>query len=98
MGAATPIRNLSARDLEPILAVASKLAAPFDLDTMLGEVTSAARQVLGADRASVWLHDAATDELVLKRPGDPAPLRVPAGQGLVGRSFRQRSLIDVPDC
>ena len=40
MGAATPLRDLSARDLEPILAVASKLAAPFDLETMLGEVAS----------------------------------------------------------
>ena len=64
MGAATPLRDLSARDLEPILAVASKLAAPFDLETMLGEVASAAKQVLAADRVSVWLHDAAADEQI----------------------------------
>ena len=98
MGAATPIRDLSARDLEPILAVASKLAAPFDLDTMLGEVAGAARQVLEADRVSVWLHDAATDELVLKISGDPEPVRVPAGVGLVGSCARHRRLINVPDC
>src|SRR5467141_255727 len=98
MGAATPIRNLSARDLEPILAVASKLAAPFDLDTMLGEVVSAARHVLDADRASVWLHDAATDELVLKRSPDLESVRIPAGIGLAGACFRHRRLINVPDC
>jgi sigma-B regulation protein RsbU (phosphoserine phosphatase) len=98
MGAATPTRNLSARDLEPILAVASKLAAPFDLGTMLDEVMSAARQVLQADRASVWLHDAATDELVLKKSGDLGSVRIPAGKGLAGSCFRHRRLINVPDC
>ena len=98
MRAATPTRNLSARDLEPILAVASKLAAHYDLDTMLGEVASAARQVLEADRVSVWLHDAATDELVLRISGDLEPVRVPAGLGLVGSCARQRRLINVPDC
>jgi phosphoserine phosphatase len=97
MGAATPIRDLSARDLEPILAVASKLAAPFDLDTMLGEVASAAKQVLKADRVSVWLHDLETDELVLEM-GDLAAVRVPAGTGLVGSCARQRRLINVRDC
>jgi phosphoserine phosphatase len=98
MGAATPIRDLSTRDLEPILAVASKLAAPFDLDTMLGEVASAARHVLEADRVSVWLHDAATDELVLKMSGDLESVRIPAGMGLVGSCARHRRLINVPDC
>jgi phosphoserine phosphatase len=98
MGAATPIRNLSARDLEPILAVASKLAAPFDLDTMLGEVVSAAKHVLDADRASVWLHDAATDELVLERSADLGSVRMPAGKGLAGACFRHRRLINVSDC
>jgi phosphoserine phosphatase len=97
MGAATPLRDLSARDLEPILAVASKLAAPFDLDTMLGEVASAARHVLAADRVSVWLHDAATDELVLQM-GELGSVRIPAGMGIAGICARQRRLINVKDC
>jgi phosphoserine phosphatase len=98
MGAGTPLRDLSARDLEPILAVASKLAAPFDLDTMLGEVASAAKQVLHAERVSVWLHDPGTDELVLRLSGDLKSVRVPAGMGLVGSCARNRRLINVPDC
>ncbi len=59
-------RGLSAQDLEAILAVTSKLAAPFDLHTMLTEVMSAAKQVLGAEGGSVWLYDASTDELLLE--------------------------------
>ena len=64
----TPVaqRPLSAYDMEAILRVTRGLAAPFDLTTMLGEVVSAAKQVLDAERGSVWLYDAATDELVLE--------------------------------
>ena len=51
---------MPARDLEAILGVTSALAAPFDLMTMLAEVVRAAKQVLHADRGSVWLHDPKT--------------------------------------
>ena len=98
MRAATPYSDLSPRDLEPILAVARKLAAPFDLETMLGEVVRAARQVLQAERASVWLYEPATDELVLRFSGELGAVRVPASAGLVGSCARMRRLINVPDC
>jgi sigma-B regulation protein RsbU (phosphoserine phosphatase) len=98
MRAATPYSDLSPRDLEPILAVARKLAAPFDLETMLGEVVMAARQVLQAERASVWLYEAATDELVLRFSGELGAVRVPGSAGLVGSCARTRRLINVPDC
>src|SRR5450631_1968427 len=98
MRAATPYSDLSPRDLEPILAVARKLAAPFDLETMLGEVVRAARQVLQAERASVWLYEAATDELVMRFSGELGAVRVTASAGLVGSCARTRRLINVPDC
>ena len=98
MSARTRQRQLSTRDLKAILAVTSALAAPFDLMTMLGEVVAAAKQVLAADRGSVWLHDPATDELVLEVATGIPPVRVPAGVGLVGACARDRRLINVPDC
>ncbi|HQR18828.1 MAG TPA: SpoIIE family protein phosphatase [Gemmatimonadales bacterium] len=91
-------RGLSAQDLEAILAVTSKLAAPFDLHTMLTEVMSAAKQVLGAEGGSVWLYDASRDELLLEVATGIEPIRVPAGTGLVGACARSRRLINVPDC
>ena len=91
-------RGLWARDVEPILAVASKLAAPFDLFTMLTEVVNAAKQVLSADRGTVWLYEAATDELVLEVATGIAPVRVPAGAGIAGSCARNRQIINVPDC
>jgi phosphoserine phosphatase RsbU/P len=86
------------RDLEPILAVAAKLAAPFDLRTMLREVVNAAMHVLEAERATVWLYDPKADELVLEVATDIDPIRVPAGMGLVGSCARTRRLINVRDC
>jgi phosphoserine phosphatase len=98
MSARPQHRRHSARDLETILGVTSALAAPFDLMTMLAEVVSAAKQVLSADRGSVWLYDAATDELVLEVATGIRPVRVPAGAGLVGACARHRQIINVPDC
>ena len=91
-------RQLTAKDLEPILAVAAKLAAPFDLTTMLAEVVAATKQVLRAERGTVWLYDRDKDELVLRFSEDIEALRIPAGKGIVGTCARSRQLINVPDC
>ena len=63
-------------EMEAILAVTTKLAAPFDLMTMLAEVVNAAKQVLHADRGSVWLYDAAADQLVLEIAASGGPAKV----------------------
>ena len=98
MSARARHRQLSARDMRAILEVTSALAAPFDLMTMLGEVVGAAKQVLGADRGSVWLRDPATDELVLEVATGMRQVRVKSGVGLVGACARARRIINVPDC
>jgi phosphoserine phosphatase len=98
MSTAAAPRDLSARDLEPILEVASKLAAPFDVPTMLAEVVEAAKRVLHAERGSVWLYDRESDQLELRVSGDLERVRVPADTGLVGACARHREIINVPDC
>jgi len=91
-------RGLSAQDLQKVLEVTRALAAPFNLMTMLSEVTAAARQVLQAERASVWLHDALAEQLVLKVATDVQDIRIPLGTGMVGACARERRVINVPDC
>lgn len=81
-----------------LLEVTRALAAPFELEAMLAAVTGAARDVLRAERGSVWLHDAATDELVLTVASDLRGVRLPMGTGLVGASARHRCVVNVPDC
>jgi sigma-B regulation protein RsbU (phosphoserine phosphatase) len=89
---------LSLQDLHSILAVTRALAAPFDLASMLAAVTNSACQVLHVERASVWLHDSSSGELVLKVARDIHDIRLPFGVGLVGACARDRVPIHVPDC
>jgi phosphoserine phosphatase len=84
--------------LRQILEVTRKLAAPFDLDTMLAEVVDASRQVLNADRGTVFLYDESADELVVRVGTDLEHIRIPANKGIVGESAQTRKLINVPDC
>jgi phosphoserine phosphatase len=90
--------RLAAEDLEAILGVTTALAQPFDLTTMLAEVVNAAKQVLKADRGSVWLYDAGKEELVLEVATGASAIRVPATAGLVGACAQSRAVINVPDC
>ncbi len=84
--------------LRQILEVTRKLAAPFDLDTMLTEVVDASREILNADRGTVFLYDEAADELVVRVGTELDHIRIPADKGIVGESAQTRKLINVPDC
>lgn len=90
--------QLEAHALNQILEVTRKLAAPFDLDTMLSEVVDAARTILDADRGTVFLYDEENDELVVKVATELGTIRIPADKGIVGESAQKRTLINVPDC
>jgi len=84
--------------LHQILEVTRKLAAPFDLDTMLSEVVNASREILNADRGTVFLYDSAADELVVRVGTGLKSIRIPASKGIVGESAQTGKLINVPDC
>ena len=84
--------------LRQILEVTRKLAAPFDLDTMLAEVVDASRDILNADRGTVFLYDERANELVVRVGTNLDHIRIPADKGIVGESAQTRMLINVPDC
>jgi len=84
--------------LERILEVTRQLARPLDLNTMLERVIDAGLTVLSADRGSVFLYDADTDELFTTIATGTGQLRIPAGRGIVGECARTRGVINVPDC
>jgi len=90
--------HLEAHALNQILEVTRKLAAPFDLDTMLSEVVDAARSILDAERGTVFLYDEDADELVIKVATKLGTVRIPADKGIVGECAQKRILINVPDC
>lgn len=89
--------ELSREALLRILEVSRKLAGTFDLMRLLAEIVEAGKDVLLADRGSLWLYETEHDELVLRVPSDGPPVRVPSGHGLVGECLEERSIINVPD-
>jgi len=87
--------RLSQDALARILDVTQQLAQPFDLMHMLAEVVEAGQSVLSADKGSLWLYDAARNDLTMRVPEfKPAP-RLPAGEGLVGECLSSREIINV---
>jgi phosphoserine phosphatase len=90
--------GLRAEALLQILEVTRKLAAPFDLPAVLGESGEAARSVLRAERATVWLYDPDHGQLVLTGE-DPhlVSVRANLSQGILGLTARSRQVVNVPD-
>ena len=87
-----------AHALRRVLEVTRKLGAPFDLDMMLTEVVDAARNVLNADRGTVFLYDGHNEELIVRVATELGQIRIPADKGIVGQCAQTRKLINVPDC
>lgn len=91
-------RNALSRDaLLRILDVSQKLAASYDLMQLLNEVVEAGREVLLADRGSLWLYDSAQRQLVLKIPSRIPEMRIPADSGLAGECLSGKSIINVAE-
>ncbi len=84
--------------ISQVLDITLKLSRPFDHPTVLTEIVTAARQLLDTEHGSVFVLDPDTGELVMMTAEDLPPVRIPAGQGLVGHCAQTRALINVPDC
>lgn len=84
--------------LGKVLAMAQRLAGPYDLAEMLSQIIDAARSVLLADRGAVFLYDDATRELYLKTGTGIEELRFCVDQGIAGQCACSRKVINVEDC
>jgi signal transduction histidine kinase/putative methionine-R-sulfoxide reductase with GAF domain len=87
------------RVLEAFRDIASALAAPVDPDSLLGLVLERASALLDADRATLYLIDDATGELVSKLVvgGGEQTIRLAVGQGIAGTVVQAGKAIRVPD-
>lgn len=83
---------------EHILQVSRRLASTSDLGEVLGVIIDALRDLLNADRASVFQYDGARHELfATKAHGLPSDLRLPADKGIIGEAARTRQIVNIPD-
>ena len=80
-----------------IFEYAAKIGAAQDLDALLVLNAGMARDLVGADRCSLWLVDAKNNRLWTKVAHGVAELHIPIGQGLVGACVAQDRSILVND-
>lgn len=85
------------RDLESILSITRAMAAEPDLTRLLVLLAAACSKVLQVERTSIWVVDAATDDLFTRVAEGVDALRVPKGVGLVGAVAANGETILIPD-
>lgn len=89
----------SQREEALLLDVVSSITSEIMLDPLLEKILSAATQLLGADRGSLFLYDAASHELWSRVAGGEASrqIRFPASAGIAGECFTKGSRINIDD-
>lgn len=86
-----------------LLAVSRRLAETGDLAQVLSTVIDALRDLLDAERATVFEFDASADQLFtqvahgLGGTDGPGVIRIPANRGIAGAAASTRSIVNIPD-
>jgi sigma-B regulation protein RsbU (phosphoserine phosphatase) len=83
--------------LRRILDVTRQMAATIDLDLLLRMIVDATCDVLACERATIFLYDAASNELYSRVATGVESLRVPADRGIAGSAAQTRTVVNVPD-
>lgn len=86
-----------ARISSVIFDYAGKIGRASDTDSMLELNAALARDLVGADRCSIWLIDARANQLWTKVAHGVKELRIPVSQGVVGASIAENRPIVVND-
>ncbi len=92
------------RRTDKLLELSRKLAETGDLPSILSLVIDALRDLLDADRATVFEYDAKSDELFTQvahgigGAGDaPKVIRIPRGAGIAGAAATSKQIVNIPD-
>jgi adenylate cyclase len=82
-----------------ILTIAEAISTELHLDVLFSRIMAAATQLLNAERSTLFLYDAETDELwsqVAEGTGQKE-IRIPASAGIAGAAFAGTEVQIVPD-
>ena len=86
-------------ELRQMLDVNVAIASEIHLEPLLRRIVAATSQIIGADRSSLFLFDARTNELwsMVAEGVESREIRFPAGAGLAGDAFTRQAAINVTD-
>lgn len=86
------------REQDELFAVSQALATELRLDPLLTMIVATTRGFVGADRVSLFLHDAERNELWGRvAEGSAEPIRFPADRGIAGQCFQSQQPIRIDD-
>lgn len=89
--------GLTSSQVRLVLDVSRMLAGMTDLDPLLVGIAESVTKLIDTERASIFLHDAKTDELVTRVALQSQEIRVPSHAGIVGQAFQSNALVEVSD-
>ena len=93
----TDATAITAEQMRLVLDVSRLLVVTADLELLLGRIAEAAITLLGAERASIFLHDSLRHQLWTKIALGSGEIRVPDSAGIVGHVFQTNQLLNIPD-
>lgn len=83
--------------LEKVLQITRDMAATADLDELLGVIIARSMELLASERATLFLYDPDTDELVSKIAHGAEEIRLGASAGIAGAAAAARQVLNIPD-
>jgi adenylate cyclase len=88
------------REETELLAITEAISTELQLDVLLGRIMQTTTKFLDAERSTLFIYDAAKDELWSKLADGTGQteIRIPAGAGLAGAAFRAGEVLDIADC
>jgi phosphoserine phosphatase len=89
--------SISEPQMRMVLDVSRLLAVTTDIDELLCRIAQAATVLLGCERASIFLHDARSNELWTKIALLSNEIRIPSHTGIAGHCFSTAETICVHD-
>jgi phosphoserine phosphatase RsbU/P len=84
-------------NLQKVLDITRAMAATVDLGDLLQLVIDRSMELLDAERASVFLYEEKTNELVSIVAAGSGEIRFPANRGLAGSAAQSKTTINVSD-
>ena len=90
-------RRTAGHRLEVILDVTRRLMSVTDLDSLLQLMAEATRELLAADRATIFIVDPERGELWSRVALGTGEIRIPLGTGIAGTVAETGKVINIPD-
>jgi sigma-B regulation protein RsbU (phosphoserine phosphatase) len=87
------VSSQAERTIRAIFEHAARISREQQIEELVRLNADFARDLIGADRCSLWLIDSAKNELWTKVAHGVAPLHIPMGEGLIGACVRDNQVL-----